>query len=46
MRSFLGELTASEKVTMRALKKCKLNLGDALILLTDPDKLVELDEEI
>ena len=46
MRAFLGELTASEKVTLRALKKCKLNLGDALILLTDPDKLIEFDEEI
>ena len=37
LRAFLGELPCSEEVAKLALKKCKLNLEEGLIMLTNPD---------
>ena len=46
LRQFLGDLTSSEEVTKLALKKCKLNLEDALIMLTNPESTADLEEEV
>lgn len=37
LKAFLGDLSCSEEVTILALKKCKLNLEDVLIMVTNPD---------
>jgi hypothetical protein len=42
----LGDLPASEEVTKLALRKCKLNLEEALTQLTDPDVIAVLEQEV
>ena len=37
LKLFLGELPCSEEVVKLALKKCKLNLEEAMLMVTDPD---------
>jgi hypothetical protein len=46
LKSFLGELPSTEEVCKLALKKCNLNLEEALMMLTDPDKINDLAEEV
>ena len=46
MKGFLGELPASDEVCKMALKKCNLDLSEVLMMLTDPDKLVDLADEV
>jgi hypothetical protein len=46
LRAFLGELPCSEEVAKLALKKCKLNLEEALCMLTNPDQVGDLEEEV
>ena len=43
---FLGELPESEEVCKLALKKCNLNLEEALIMLTDEEKIKDLCYEV
>jgi hypothetical protein len=46
LRAFLGDLPCSEDVAKLALKKCQLNLEEALCMLTNPDQVADLDEEV
>jgi len=45
LKAFLGELPCSEEVTKLALKKCKLDLQEALVMLTT-DQVADLEEEV
>jgi len=46
LRAFLPDLQASDEVTKLALKKCKLSLEEALLYLTDPERIADLEEEV
>ena len=46
LKSFLGDLICSEEVTKLALKKCKLNLEEAMMMVTSEDQVQDLQEEI
>ena len=42
----MGQLTCSEEVTKLALKKSKLDLQDTMLIVTDPDRVADLEEEV
>lgn len=46
LRAFLGDLTCSEEVTKLALKKSKLNLEETMLIVTDPERIADLEEEV
>ena len=45
LKAFMGDFMCSEEVIKLALKKCKLNLEEAIFMVTDPDKIADLEEE-
>lgn len=46
LKMFLDGLKATDNVIKLALKKCKLNLEEAILMLTNPDQVIDLEEEI
>jgi hypothetical protein len=46
LKMFLGDLPCSEEVVKLALKKCKLNLEEVMLMVTEPDRVNDLEEEI
>lgn len=46
LKMFLGDLPSTEEVCKLALKKNNLDLQEALMMLTDPEKLVDLADEV
>jgi len=46
LRAFIGDLSCSDEVTKLALKKCKLNLEETLMMVTNPDAIADLEEEV
>ena len=43
---FLDGLNASDEVIKLALKKCKLNMEEAVLMLTNPESVEDLEEEV
>lgn len=43
---FLEDLKASNDVIKLALKKCKMNLEEAILMLTNPDQVIDLEDEV
>ena len=46
LKMFLEDLKASNDVIKLALKKCKLNLEEAILMLTNPDQVIDLEDEV
>ena len=46
MKEFLGGCEVSDKVVSLALRKCNLDLGDAIGMLTSEDIVADLQAEI
>lgn len=46
LKAFLGEFLCSEDVIKLALKKCKLNLEETIFMVTNPDQVADLEEEV
>jgi hypothetical protein len=42
----LGEFECSEEVVKLALKKCKLNLEDTIFMVTNPEQVLDLEDEV
>ena len=42
----MGELNCSEDVVKLALKKCKLNLEETMLMVTNQDQANDLEEEV
>lgn len=47
LKEFLGgEMACSDDVTKLALKKCKLDLNEVMMMLLNPDSVNDLEEEL
>ena len=46
LKMFLDGLNASDEVIKLALKKCKLNMEEAVLMLTNPESVEDLEEEV
>ena len=46
LKMFLEDLKASNEVIKLALKKCKMNLEEAILMLTNPDQVIDLEDEV
>ena len=46
LKGFLGEIQCSEEVLKLALKKCKLDLEETICMVTSPDQINDLEEEV
>ena len=42
----MGELSCSDDVLKLALSKCKLNLEETIFMVTNPDAIADMEEEI
>ena len=46
LKAFLGECTASDEVIALALKKCNMNLEEAITMVITDDSIAELQTEL
>ena len=46
LKAFMGDLMCSDEVTKLALKKCKLKLEETLMMVTNPESIADLEDEV
>ena len=46
LKAFMGDLGCSDQVLKLALSKCKLNLEETIMLVTNREAIADMEEEI